>query len=91
MLDEREAYRQIGILPSHRKLLARFIMIGHSFGLVSAVYNYNRRSALIDEILRKAFKLVSFNFYDDKFGFETEATVGSAFACAELVHEWLGV
>ena len=65
-------------------------MIGHSFGLVSAVYNYNRRAALIDEILRAVFKLVSFQFYDDKFGFETEATVGSAFACPELVHEWLG-
>jgi hypothetical protein len=65
-------------------------MIGHSFGLVSAVYNYNRRSALLDEILRKVFGLVSFNFYDDKFGFEPEDTAGSAFACAELAHLWLG-
>ena len=102
VLDERKAYRQVPIRPDHRKFsvvafrhfetgkVAFFVMIGHSFGLVSAVYNYNRRSALLDEILRNVFKLVSFNFYDDKFGFETALTVGSAFACAELVHTWLG-
>ena len=53
-------------------------MVRHSFGLVSAVYNYNRRSALLDEILRKLFGMGSFNFYDDKFGFETEDTIDSA-------------
>ena len=102
VLDERKAYRQIGVRPDQRKFsvvafrhfetgkIAFFIMVGHSFGLVSAVYNYNRRSALLDEFLRKVFKLVSFNFYDDKFGFETEDTIGSAFACAESVHFWLG-
>ena len=30
-------------------------MVGHSFGLVSAVYNYNRRSAAINGILVKLF------------------------------------
>jgi hypothetical protein len=102
VLDERKAYRQVPISPAHRKFSvvtfkhyetgkpAYFIMIGHSFGLVSAVYNYNRRSALIDEILRNVFELVSFNFYDDKFGFEPSGTAGSAMACAELVHFWLG-
>ena len=56
MLDERKAYRQVAIAPEHRKFSVIclkdpvdtvpkfFIMIGHSFGLVSAVYNYNRRS-----------------------------------------------
>ena len=55
VLDERKAYRQIPILPQHRRWsvitlkdptdgrVAYFVMIGHSFGLVSAVYNYNRR------------------------------------------------
>jgi hypothetical protein len=102
VLDERKAYRQIGVKPEERKFsvitfrhydsgkLAFFIMVGHSFGLVSAVYNYNRRSALLDEILRNVFKLVSFNFYDDKFGFETEVTARSAFDCAQKVHHWLG-
>jgi hypothetical protein len=65
-------------------------MIGHSFGLVAAVYNYNRRSALVNEILQKVFKLVSFNFYDDKYGFETEHTIDSAMECAQLAHTWLG-
>ena len=64
-------------------------MIGHSFGLVSAVYNYNRRSALLDEILRNVFGLVSFNFYDDKFGFETSESIGSAMLVASSVHTWL--
>ena len=102
VLDERKAYRQIGIKPDERKFsvvtfkhfgtgkLAFFIMVGHSFGLVSAVYNYNRRSALLDEILRNVFKLISFNFYDDKFGFETDLTAGTAFDCAQKVHSWLG-
>ena len=102
VLDERKAYRQLGIRPDHRKFsvvgfkhfetgkIIYFIMIGHSFGLVSAVYNYNRRSALLDEILRKVFRLVSFNFYDDKFGFETCDTISSAMQVAKMVHSWLG-
>ena len=50
VLDEREAYRQIAILPDHCKFSVIclkdhqdskakfFVMIGHSFGLVSSVY-----------------------------------------------------
>ena len=59
VLDERKAYRQIAVKPDQRKFSviclkdpasakpAFFVMIGHSFGLVSAVYSYNRRSAAI--------------------------------------------
>ena len=102
VLDEKNAYRQVGILPEHRKYsvvafrhfssgqICYFVMVGHSFGLVSAVYNYNRRSALLDEILRKVFGMVSFNFYDDKFGFETEGTIDSAMSVAKALHTWLG-
>ena len=102
VLDERKAYRQVPIDPSHRKFsviclkdpasgrVAFFVMVGHSFGLVSAVYNYNRRSAAINEILRKLFKLVSFSFYDDKYGFEPIGTVQSAHVTAQAVHWWLG-
>lgn len=50
-------------------------MVGHSFGLVSSVYNYNRRSAAITDILRRIFFVAAFNFYDDKYGFEPEHTV----------------
>ena len=53
VVDESRAYRQIGIAPSHRRWsviclfepktrkVMFFIMIGHSFGLVASVYNYN--------------------------------------------------
>ena len=49
VLDERKAYRQIGIKPDHRKFSviclrdpssgrpAFFVMVGHSFGLVCSV------------------------------------------------------
>ena len=102
VLDEKKAYRQVAISPAHRKysvvafrrpisrVIAFFVMIGHSFGLVAAVYNYNRRSAMIDEFLRIFFGLVSFNFYDDKFGFELAETIESALDCARDLHTWLG-
>ena len=102
VLDERRAYRQVPISPDHRKWsvvalkdpstgkVAFFVMVGHSFGLVSAVYNYNRRSAAITDILRRVFSVAAFNFYDDKYGFEPEDTAASAFALAEKVHWWLG-
>ena len=102
VLDEKKAYRQVAIDPGHRKFsviclkdpgsaqVAFFVMVGHSFGLVSAVYNYNRRSAAINEILVKVFGLVAFSFYDDKYGFETVHTVESAHSVAQQVHWWLG-
>eukprot|EP00438_Fugacium_kawagutii_P004538 Skav222280 [mRNA] locus=scaffold807:136980:138029:- [translate_table: standard] len=65
-------------------------MIGHSFGLVAAVYNYNRRSAAITDILRRIFHVAAFNFYDDKYGFEPEITCSSAYQIAQDVHWWLG-
>ena len=86
VLDEKKAYRQIPIKPDQRRFsvicfknpknhaLNFFVMIGHSFGLVAAVYNYNRRSALIDEILRRLFGLVSFCYYDDKYGCELQTS-----------------
>ena len=102
VLDERKAYRQVAVRPEQRKFSviclkhpekktpSFFVMVGHSFGLVSAVYNYNRRSAAINEILVKLFKLVAFSFYDDKYGFETENTGSSAHLVAQSVHTWLG-
>ena len=102
VLDEKKAYRQVPINPGHRKYSvitmknpksgnpSFFVMVGHSFGLVSAVYNYNRRSAAINEILVKLFKLVAFSFYDDKYGFEPMMTVQSAHEVAQAVHWWLG-
>ena len=102
VLDEKKAYRQVAIDPAHRKFsviclkdpestrVGFFVMVGHSFGLVSAVYNYNRRSAAINEFLVKIFGVVAFSFYDDKYGFETMESVASAHQCAQHVHWWLG-
>eukprot|EP00434_Breviolum_minutum_P005737 symbB.v1.2.005053.t1/scaffold291.1/size238869/18 len=102
VLDERKAYRQIVVRPDHRKWSvvslrdpkdgrqAFFVMIGHSFGLVSAVYNYNRRSAAITDILRRVFSVAAFSFYDDKYGFEPSTTCRSAYQPAQKVHSWLG-
>lgn len=102
VLDERKAYRQLPIQPSHRMFsvialkdpssgrVAFFVMVGHSFGLVSAVYNYNRRSAAINEFLCSLFGLIAFNFYDDKYGFEVKETIESAHLIAQSVHWWLG-
>ena len=64
--------------------------IGHSFGLVAAVINYSRRSCLIDDFLVKLFDLVSFSYYDDKYGFELEETAQSAMDVAKFVHRVLG-
>ena len=103
VLDEKKAYRQIPVHPDHRKWavvalkdpetgrVAFFVMIGHSFGLTSAVYNYNRRSRLIDSILSKIFLVLCGFFYDDKFGFEPEDTVGSAAEAAKFLHHVLGI
>ena len=65
-------------------------MISHSFGLVAAVYNYNRRSAAINDIFLNLFEMVAFNFYDDKYGSEPEETVELAKLVAEQVHFYLG-
>ena len=98
VLDERKAYRQIAILPDHRKFSVNclkdlpdskakiFVMIGQSYGLVPSVYDYNRRSSAINEILEEIFSLVAFNFYDDKYGFEPKDTIDSAFEVAQKVH-----
>ena len=102
VLDERKAYRQIAVRPAHRRWsvialkdaadgrVAFFVMIGHSFGLVAAVYSYNRRSAAITDILRRVFHVAAFNFYDDKYGFESDRTCRSAFRVTQEVHRWLG-
>ena len=103
VLDERKAYRSIGLWPGHRKYaviallhpttgkLAYFVMIGHSFGWTAAVYNFNRRARLLDEIGQRLFGLVSFAFFDDKYGFEPLSTVESALDVVTSLHAWLGI
>ena len=45
---------------------------------------------MIDEILRKLFGLVSFCYYDNKYGFELQTTARSAAEVARAVHTMLG-
>ena len=102
ILDEKDAYRWVPIHPSHRKYsviatfdpkkstVAYFIMVGHPFGFKSSVYNYNRRSLLLNTILRREFRCLSAFYYDDKFGFEPSVTCRSSMACAILLHQWVG-
>ena len=102
VLDEKKAYRQIPIHPSRRKFSVIclkdpsdgkpkfFVMVGHSFGLVSAVYNYNRRSAATNDVLVNLFFMVAFNFHDDKYGFEPGRSCALARDVAQKVHWWLG-
>ena len=92
VLDEKKAYRQIPVRPSHRrftvvslvdpntKKLAYFVMISHSFGLTAAVYIYNRRSALLNEFLVKIFLIAAQSYYDDKFGFALSMPLSAALA-----------
>ena len=44
----------------------------------------------MNDVLVKIFEMVAFNFYDDKYGFETEVTAPSAMLAAETIHFLLG-
>ncbi len=104
VLDERKAYRQIPILPQHRRWsvitlkdpsdgrVALLLRDDWSFFWTGggSLQIYNRRSAAISDILRRVFHVAAFNFYDDKYGFEPEDAIESAFAVAQKVHWWLG-
>ena len=73
-------------LDSHRP--AFFGMVGHSFGLMVAVKNFNRRSAVVNNILLAA-GLVSQAYYDDHFGFSSLNLVEADLAVAQEVHTFL--
>merc|ERR1712143_32619 len=102
VLDETSAFRQIPIHRDHRRYavislwdcargrLAHFVMKGHAFGLVAAVYNYNRRSAILNDWLR-AMKVNAHHYYDDKFGFSTADVVEHDLRVASALHFLLGI
>ena len=41
-------------------------------------------------VLQKIFMVISFIFFDDKYGSETDKTIDPAMKCAQPVHQWLG-
>ena len=102
-LDEKKAYRQIPILPSHRKYAVvavvdpksgsykYFLMNSHSFGFTSAVYNYNRRPLSLQYILVKIFRVPTDFYFDDRFGFEPKGSIRSSFDTTKKVYQILGV
>ena len=73
-LDELKAYRQIPILPSHRRYavvalmnpkdrqIYYYLMTGHSFGFTSAVYNYNRRPGLMQHLQTSVFQICPLHY-----------------------------
>ena len=91
MRPEERKYTVVAMLDPLSGGLAYFVMVSHSFGLTSAVYNYNRRSDLLNEILIKAFRIPAAFYFDDKFGFEEEDNIVEVHATVELVHTLLGV
>ena len=68
-----------------------FCMVGHSFGLVSAVYNFNRRAALITDFMVRLFLVPAKNYYDDKSGFALQEEAANELAIVTDLHAWLGV
>jgi hypothetical protein len=66
-------------------------MTGHSFGLVNAGYNYNRRLALINDILKKVFKIPANFFYDDEFGFTIKDHLDQCAKIVQADRRWPGV
>ena len=87
LADEAKAYRQVPVRPEDRHFsvvavfdvdtsrVAYFVLVGHAFGLVSAVYNYNWRALAVSLFfLRVCFLLVS-NYYDDRYAFTLEELV----------------
>ena len=63
-------------------------MVGHSFGLMAAVYNFNRHSAGVNILF--AAGLVSQAYYDDHFGFSSLNLVEEDLVVAQEVYRLLG-
>lgn len=103
IVDESKAYRQIPTRPQERRFsviamlepgtgrLGYFIMNGHAFGQLHAVYNYNRRVLLLTTFLSTTFHITATNYYDDRYAFTWLSLADSE---RDLVLEfcgWLGV
>ena len=102
VFDESKAYRGIGVKFEHRKYsvvvvknpeggMSFFIMNSMMFGSNAAVPNYNRRAMLLTKILRVAFRIPLYNYFDDKFCLELKATSASALECITQCHRIWGI
>ena len=103
LADEAKAYRQVPVRPEDRHFsvvavfdvdtsrVAYFVLVGHAFGLVSAVYNCNRRALAVSLFfLRVCFLLVS-NHYDDRYAFTLEELVVEESECVQRFYKLLGI
>ena len=101
VIDEKKAFRQVPVLPSHRHLavgenapekgaVGHFIMLSHPFGLTASVMNFNRRAHASTWVLARLSKMLTLNFYDDHFGFTKESLVHEECALV-LVCTLLGI
>ena len=103
VVDEAKAYRQLAVKAEHRRYsvvalwdpqgerVAYFMMVGHSFGLVAAVYNYNRRATLVSAILLRVFKVATASYYDDRYGFSQLELIESEREIVTTVYRLLGI
>ena len=102
MADESKAYRRVQVAPQHRNFSAVavwntdrtdvlcFISVGHSFGLVAAVYNLNRQAVLATRYLRQVVGLQVRNYYDDRCGFSVIDIVDEEVAFARRFYRLSG-
>ena len=102
VLDESNAYRQVPVAAQHRRFavivlwdtclnrLSFLVMTGHSYGLLAAVFNFNRRSAVINDIF-EATGVLARTYYDDHFGFTTASLVQRELQMTSEILDLLGV
>ena len=102
-IDEFKAYRQIPLAPDQRRFSViavvnpakstseYFVMNGHIFGAINAVYNYNRRPLAVQAILEKCFWIVTDHYYDDRWVIEPMETIESAAHTTLDVFQMLGI
>ena len=88
--DEEGAYRTVPTSDAHacvsiaavwspKHRCVKFLpLIGHAFGLMSAVLNYNRLPGFFVAVLTRIFAMVLTHFYDDYLVLDRSVSVASA-------------
>ena len=71
-------------------MLAYFVVISHSFGLTSAVDNYNRRSALLNELLVKIIRPLQAAMMTTSSARNQQRPWSQLTRSSKDIHRWLG-